>query len=65
MESSLYGIFTLVGFVSETSLVRERNYDSFKNFKIYKDLYGKLFNRDWLARVSSHTSLINFRRPLH
>ena len=25
----------------------------FENFEIYKDLYGKLFKRDWVAKVNT------------
>ena len=37
----------------------------FENFEIYKDLYGKPFKRDWVAKgLFSHTNPSNFRRPL-
>ena len=36
----------------------------YENFKIYKDLYGKSFKRDWMASFSSLTNPSNFRRPL-
>ena len=40
----------------------ERFNDSFKHFKIYKDLYGKPFKRDWVAKAVFLLAS-NFRRP--
>ena len=37
----------------------------FKNFRIYKDLYGKPCKRDWVAKVVFLIKmLLNFRLPL-
>lgn len=44
---------------------KERFYDSFENFRIYKDLYGKPCKYDWVAHVFfSYTNASNFRLPL-
>ena len=32
-------------------MLKEKFHDSFENFEIYKDLYGKPFTSDWVAKV--------------
>ena len=32
-------------------MLKENTSPQFGNFKIYKDLYGKPFKRDWMAKV--------------
>ena len=32
-------------------MLKEIFHDSFENFEIYKDLYGKLCKRDWVVKV--------------
>ena len=32
-------------------ILKEIFHDSFENFEIYKDLYGKSCKRDWVAKV--------------
>ena len=46
-------------------MLKEIFHDSFENFEIYKDLYGKPCRRDWGGKSCfSHTNASNSRRPL-
>ena len=44
-------------------MLKEIFHDSFENFEIYKDLYGKLCIRDCGKSCFSHTSAFNLWRP--
>ena len=46
-------------------MLKEIFRDSFENFEIYKDLYGKPCKRDWVAKVVfPRTNASNLRRSL-